>query len=123
MKFQKNFQIVKDAYGEEVAITYIGCLAVNLTTKHKISDFEIDGSFSKRLLEKCIKMFWETKIETVHLAYRCLSAMHNYEAIESFKDSSSYNPKTIQQIMETTKSYQDVIDTILSELAKKNHGD
>ena len=105
MQLVEIYKIVESEYDHHHAILVVSALAIKLTTKTKVKDFNSPGNFTNRINKKTRNLMWEEDPELIELVIRIRDAVAEYEQRQELNGLGGCVRKSLKDIVDYKEKY------------------
>lgn len=99
MIYKKLYDAVKSEFNDDIALTVVQILTINLSTKVKKKDM-IEGGFRDKVLTKAKKVLWQVDNDTYELAVKIWDVYPSWDTRQSFHGLGGCTIKTFKELLD-----------------------
>ena len=111
MIYKKIYDAVKAEFNDEIALTVVQILTINLSKKIKKKDMIVKGIFRDKVLTKAKKVLWEVDDDTFDLAVKIWDVYPSWNTRQSLHGLGGCTIKTFKELLDD-EQFIDIADKI-----------
>ena len=97
--FTKLYDTVKAEFNDEIALSVVQILTINLTTKIKKKDMNVKGIFRDKILKKAKKALWQLDDDTFELSVKIWDVYPSWITRQEMHGLGGCTIKTFKELL------------------------